>query len=185
MRAAPFTAVFAVVRVAALLILAGCAQAPLRPPEGALEFHVLGRIAARYGNEGFTGNVDWRHAKDGDDMLIGTPLGQGVARIVREGEAVQLTASNGRQYSAPDAETLTGRVLGFRVPLEGLADWVRGQPLPDSAFQKDPSPDGRLRVLQQRDWRIEYLDYDENGRPRLMQLNYPGIQLRFVITEWK
>lgn len=177
MRAASLAAVL-------VLFLAGCAQAPLRPPEGTLEFHVLGRIAARYGAEGFTGSVDWRHARAGDDMLIGTPLGPGVARIVREGEAVQLTTANGRQYDAPDAETLTERVLGFRVPLEGLADWVQGRPSPGSASQTEPFPDGRLRVLQQRDWRVQYLEY-EGGRPKLMQLNYPGIQLRLVISEWK
>ena len=176
MRAAAFAACF--------LLLAGCAQAPLRPPEGPLEFQVLGRIAARYGNDGFTGNVDWRHAKSGDDMLISTPLGQGVARIVREGEAVQLTTANGREYRAPDAETLTERVLGFRVPLEGLADWIRGEPSPGTASQKQTLPDGRLSALQQGDWRVQYLDYD-GGRPRLMQLNYPGIQLRFAISEWK
>jgi outer membrane lipoprotein LolB len=169
---------------AAIFFLFGCAQAPLRPPEGALEFQVLGRIAAKYGNDGFTGNVDWRHAKSGDDMLISTPLGQGVARIVREGEAVQLTTADGKQYNAPDAETLTERVLGFRVPLEGLADWVRGEPSPGVPSQRLSFPDGRLRALQQREWRIAYLDYDD-GRPKLMQLNYPGIQLRFVITEWK
>jgi len=169
---------------AAILLLAGCAQAPLRPPEGALEFEVLGRIGARYGSEGFTGNVAWRHAKAGDEMMISTPLGQGVARIVREGDAVQLTTANGRQYNAPDAETLTERVLGFRVPLEGLADWVRGQPTPGEPFQKRELPDGRLQWLQQREWKIAYLDYDD-GRPKLMQLNYPGIQLRFAITEWK
>jgi outer membrane lipoprotein LolB len=171
--------------LAAFLFLLGCAQAPLKPPEGALEFHVLGRIAARYGSEGFTGNVDWRHAKAGDDMLIGTPLGQGVARIVREGEAVQLTTANSRQYTAPDAETLTERVLGFRVPLEGMADWVRGQPSTAANARVAYFPDRKAQVIEERSWRIEYLDYDENGRPRLMQLNYPGIQLRFAISEWK
>ena len=169
---------------AALLFLVGCAQAPLRPPEGPLEFQVLGRIAARYGNDGFTGNVDWRHASGGDDMLISTPLGQGVARIVREGDAVQLTTANGRQYDAPDAETLTERVLGFRVPLAGLADWIRGRPAQGSAAQRQSLPDGRLESLQQGDWKVQYLDYD-SGRPRLMQLSYPGIQLRLAITEWK
>ena len=169
---------------AALLILVGCAQAPLRPPEGPLEFQVLGRIAARYGNDGFTGNVDWRHASAGDDMLISTPLGQGVARIVRQGDAVQLTTANGRQYDAPDAETLTERVLGFRVPLAGLADWIRGRPAQGSVSGKQSLPDGRLESLQQGDWKIQYLDYD-GSRPRLMQLNYPGIQLRLAITEWK
>jgi outer membrane lipoprotein LolB len=168
----------------AVLSLVGCAQAPLRPPEGALEFQVLGRIAARYGTEGFTGNVDWRHAAAGDDMLISTPLGQGLARIVREAQAVQLTTANGRQYSAPDAETLTERVLGFRVPLEGMADWVQARPSAPRSSRVAYSPDGKPQVIEERDWRIEYLDY-ENGRPKLMQLNYPGIQLRFAVTEWK
>ena len=170
--------------VAALLVLVGCAQAPLRAPEGPLEFQVLGRIAARYGNDGFTGNVDWRHASAGDDMLISTPLGQGVARLVRQGDAVQLTTANGRQYDAPDAETLTERVLGFRVPLAGLADWIRGRPAQGSVSGQQALPDGRLESLQQGDWKIKYLDYD-GPRPRLMQLNYPGIQLRLAITEWK
>jgi outer membrane lipoprotein LolB len=159
----------AVLAAATLVVLAGCAQAPLKPPEGPLEFNVLGRIAVRYGNDGFTGNVDWRHARTGDDMLISTPLGQGVARIVREGEAVQLTTANGRQYSAPDAETLTERVLGFRVPLEGLAEWVQGR---------------KREAIEERGWRVQYLEWD-GERPKLMQLNYPGIQLRFVITEWR
>jgi outer membrane lipoprotein LolB len=177
MRAASLAAVLVV-------FLAGCAQAPLRPPAGALEFHLLGRIAARYGADGFTGSVDWRHARAGDDMLIGTPLGQGVARIVREGEAVQLTTANGRQYDAPDAETLTERVLGFRVPLLGLADWVQGRPSLESDARISRSSDGKIEALEERDWRVQYLEY-EGGRPKLMQLNYPGIRLRFVISEWK
>src|SRR5689334_14983859 len=149
----------AVLATAALVVLAGCAQSPLKPPEGPLEFEVLGRIAARYGNDGFTGNVDWRHAKAGDDMLISTPLGQGVARIVREGDAVQLTTADGKQYNAPDAETLTERVLGFRVPLEGLAEWVQGR---------------QREGIEDRGWRVQYLEWD-GERPKLMQLNYPGI----------
>ena len=178
-RAAAFAATVALAALAA-----GCAQAPLEPPGGALEFQVLGRLAARYNNDGFTGNVDWRHARTGDDMLISTPLGQGVARIVRQGDATQITTANGRQYRAPDAETLTEQALGFRLPLAGLADWVRGEPAPGIPSQATRFPDGRIQVLSQNDWRIEYLAY-EAGRPKLMQLNYPGVQLRFVISEWK
>ena len=168
---------------AAIVFVAGCAQAPLQPPQGPLEFHLLGRIAARYNGDGFTGNVAWRHARSGDDMLISTPLGQGVARIVRQGEAVQLTTANGREYHAPDAETLTEQGLGFRLPLEGMADWVRGEPSPGPRTVSN-SPDGALRVLEQNGWRIEYLSY-EGGRPKLMQMEYPGVQLRFVVTDWK
>jgi outer membrane lipoprotein LolB len=169
--------------LAAALLAAACTHAELRPP-AAVDFELLGRIAARSGADAFTGNVLWRHAGAGDEMLISTPLGQGVARIVREGDAVQLTTAEGKEYHAPDSESLTERTLGFRLPLEGLADWVRGQPSADSPARVDKGPDGKLRSLEQRGWKIDYLQY-EGERPSLMRLTYQGIELRFALTEWK
>ena len=72
---------------AAALLAAACAHVELKPP-AEVEFDLLGRIAARYAKDAFTGNVQWRHAASGDEMLITTPMGQGVARIVRQGDAV-------------------------------------------------------------------------------------------------
>ena len=152
-----------------LFLLWGCAQVELRPPASA-QFDLLGRIAARAGNEGFTGNVNWRHAANGDEMLITTPLGQGVARIVRQGDAVQLTTAEGKEFRAADSEELTERVLGFRLPIEGLADWVQGNPAP---------------ALEQRGWKVEYLSRDEQNRPRLMRMTYQGVEVRFAVTEWR
>jgi outer membrane lipoprotein LolB len=160
-------------RAAALalaLLVGACAQAPLRAPQGALDFDLAGRIAVRYGKDGFTGNLGWRHARAGDEVMISTPLGQGVARLVREGDAVQLVTAEGREFRAADAETLTERVLGFRLPLEGLSDWVQGRPSPE---------------LEARGWRVEYLERDAFGRAKIMRLNYPGIELRLVVNEWK
>ena len=152
-----------------LLLLCACAQVELRPPQEA-EFNLLGRISARYRDDGFTGNVTWRHAATGDEMLITTPLGQGVARIVRQGDAVQLTTAEGKEFRAPDSESLTERVLGFRLPIEGLADWVQGKP---------------STTLEQRGWKVEYLQRDEQNRPRLMRMTYQGVEVRFAVTEWR
>jgi outer membrane lipoprotein LolB len=149
--------------------LAACAQVEIKPPAGPLDFELAGRIAARYGKESFTGNIAWRHAKSGDELLISTPTGQGVAQIVRQGEAVLLKTAEPREYRAVDAESLTERVLGFPVPLEGLADWVRGRPSP---------------VLESRGWKIEYQEYDEQRRPRRLRLTYQGIELRLAISQW-
>lgn len=168
-----------------LLALALCACAPveLRPPT-TVEFDLAGRIAARYAGDAFTGNLAWRHAQTGDEMILSTPLGQGVARIVREGEAVQLTTAEGKQYSAPDAESLTERTLGFRLPLEGLADWVQGRASPGLPARVDKGPDGKLRSLEQRGWKVEYQQY-ERQRPSLMRLTYQGVELRLAISQWK
>jgi outer membrane lipoprotein LolB len=167
---------------AATLLAAACAHVELKPP-AAVEFDLLGRIAARYAKDAFTGNVQWRHAASGDEMLITTPMGQGVARIVRQGDAVQLTTADGKEYRAPDAESLTERVLGFRLPLEGLADWVQGQASPGVPARTEKTPDGKLRVLEQRGWTVEYQRY-EGERPALLRLTYQGVELRLAITQW-
>lgn len=166
----------------AALALAACAT--LAPSIEQPEFDLAGRLAARYGDESFSANLAWRHAREADEMLITTALGQGVARIVREGEAVTLTTAEPREYRATDAEALTEQVLGFRVPLAGLADWVRGRPSTASPASAEYAMDGRLLSLQQRGWHIQYLEY-EGKLPSRMRLAYPGIELRLAISEWK
>ena len=156
--------------LAAAALVAGCAQVEVRPPEGPLDFDLLGRIAARYGQESFTGNVSWRHARGGDEMLISTPFGQGVARIVRDGNAVLLTTADGKEHRANDAEDLTERVLGFRVPIAGLADWVQGRSSPE---------------LESRGWKVEVQERDAQQRPARIRLTYQGIDLRLAVTQWR
>ena len=157
----------AVVLLAAFL--AACAQVEIKPPEGPLEFSLAGRIAARSGKESFTGNIAWRHAPNGDELLISTPTGQGVAQIVRQGDAVLLRTSEPREYRAADSEELTERVLGFRLPIAGLAEWVQGRPAPE---------------LESRGWRIEYQDHDAQRRPTRLRLTNAGAEVRLAIHQW-
>jgi len=172
------------------LLLAACAQLQTAVPEKVV-FELNARLAASYRAESFSGNLAWRHAERHDEMLITTPFGQGVARIVREGDTVILTTAEPKEYRASDAESLTEEVLGFRLPLAGLADWVRARPSGgaslnsgDASFKAVKSPDGRLQRLEQSGWRVEYLEY-EGERPSKIRLLYPGIELRLAISAWK
>jgi len=155
--------------LAAAALVAGCAQVEIKPPQGPLDFDLTGRIAARYGSESFTGNIAWRHARGGDEMLLSTPFGQGVARIVRDGDAVQLTTADGKQYRANDAEDLTEQTLGFRVPIVGLAQWVQGRSSPE---------------LENRGWKVEVQEHDEQRRPMRLRATYRSIDLRLAVTQW-
>lgn len=149
--------------------LAACAQVEIKPPEGPLEFSLAGRIAARSGKDAFTGNISWRHAREGDEMLITTPTGQGVAQILRQGDAVLLRTSEPREYRAADSEALTERVLGFRLPIEGLALTVQGKPSP---------------ALEGRGWKVEYQEYDDQKRPTRLRLTNAGAEVRLAIHQW-
>ena len=157
-------------RLLLVLLLGACALVEVKPPAGPLEFDLNGRLAARYRDDAVSGIVSWRHAADGDEMLISTPMGQGVARIVRQGEAVAITTSEGREYSDRDGEALTERVLGFRLPIAGLADWVRGRPSP---------------ALEQRGGKVDYGERAAEGRATRLRVTNTGVEVRLVVSEWK
>lgn len=169
----------------AVMALAGCAGLEQRVPGDRVEFELAGRIAVRYRNEAASGNLAWRHAPESDEMLMTTPIGSSVARIVRTGKVVVLTTSDGQEYRAADAESLTEQTLGFRLPLVGLADWVRGRPVDAQPAVSTSDAQGRLAVLEQSGWRIEYQAFRPDGLPTRLRLEYPGIELRLAIHEWK
>lgn len=168
---------------ATALLLSACATIEFERPARDLVFELVGRIAVKYKNDAASGTVAWRHGAEADEMLLSSPFGQGVARIVRSKNIVTLTTSEGHDVSATDAEALTEQVLGFRIPLAGLADWVRGRAGPGEARRRMDAA-GRLAELEQAGWKIEYLAWEGN-LPSRLRLLYPGVELRLAISDWK
>lgn len=162
--------------------LAGCAQLPpLAPGSGtAGGFEMAGRVAVRYGQESATARVQWRHSDASDDLLITNPLGQGVARIVRDDGQVRLETSDGRTFRAPDAESLTEQVLGWRLPLQGLPDWMRARPRAGAPAEVQPGEGAKPFSLRQDGWQVEYEEYAGN-RPARMRLSHPGVEIRLAV----
>ena len=66
-----------------VLFLAGCATVTVTQPRPAVpditQFAFVGRLAVRQGDTRHHVNVDWRHDTQRDEILLTTPLGQGVA----------------------------------------------------------------------------------------------------------
>jgi outer membrane lipoprotein LolB len=163
-------------------VLAACAAVPPEalPPGG---FSLIGRVSVRYGEEAASGRLTWRHSAAGDELLISTPLGQGVAEITRRDGVYTLVAANGERYSAADPERLTRQVLGYALPLDGLPDWVQGRP--EKGVEAVTRYDGeRLAELRQRGWLIDYSAGDERP-PKRVRLTRGDLDIRLVIDEWQ
>ena len=176
-----------VLHAAAVALLAACASPRFSVPDEGAEFELTGRIAVSYRDDAGSGNIAWRHGERVDEMLLTTPFGQGIARLARAGDAITLTTQDGREFRAADAEALTEQVLGFRLPLAGLADWVRGRPASKPALeptQERRDALGRLAELEQSGWKVRYLEYTD-ALPSRLTLSYPGLELRLAISAWK
>lgn len=180
--------------VAALLALAvgGCASVPPTsriepetsfPPSWTLQ----GRIGVQSGEQSLSGQIHWQHRAATDEVLMTSPLGQGVARIVRDADGVALEIPNQPTRRAPDADTLTHEALGYALPLAGLTWWMQARPDPDHPFEATRDPNGRLTQLRQNGWVIDYLQYaaDMPARPRKLVVTREGLQIRLVTDSWQ
>lgn len=186
--------------VAALTVfLGGCAQWPgfgpavpgstLNLAAAPEAFRLEGRVSVKAGEESFSGGLAWRRTRDGEALLLNTPLGQGVAELHGDPEGVTLTDAKGKRYRAADADALVRDALGLELPLKGLAWWVVGHPRPGAAFRAVADDAGRLAALEQDDWRIEFSRYADQGKAtlpgKLVARRGDELEVRLVVDTWE
>ena len=150
-------------------------------------------MAVRYGTENLSGRISWTHesplAPARDEIGLASPLGNQLARLVRDATGVTLTDSNQQTFRAADAESLTAQRLGWRLPLTGLADWVQGRVSAGATEDVQRDAAGRISLLAQSGWRIEYSYQDDAARlPRRLIMQYvkgaEPLEIRLVIERW-
>ena len=179
--------------VVAALMLAACAGAPplapaRAPVPGDAPFAIDGRLSARRGSDAVTANFTWRHASPRDDLVVTTPLGQAVAEITGDAleQRVEMRTPDGRREDAADWATLTGRAIGFPLPIAGLAAWIQGVPHAGAPHSIELDGAGRPAVLRQDGWEIVYGYADDTGRaPNRLRLAYPDLEVRIVVDRWR
>ena len=171
-------------KAALLSLLLASASAAAGGGDGS--FALVGRVSVEFDQRIFAGSLRWEHGPEWDELMLMTPLGQGVAQLVRDHKGVALTTADQEVYRADDAETLTVQVLGWRLPLAGLAYWVTGRPAPGGggAVSEEVGP---VRQISQDGWLVEcdrFAPFDGQLRPMWVVARREGVLLRLVIDQW-
>lgn len=183
-------------RLAGLLLLAGCATAPpagLPPPTRADlgQFAMEARFALRTERpneapQSASGRLSWRHTAGGDSIFVANPLGQGIAEIHVNAGGAELRQGNGEVRRSADAAALLHSLTGYTLPLAELPAWLLGRPSSSGRLEADPA--GRPRRLVDSGWRIDY-DYDGDAADappaRLTLQRDNELELRLRIEEWR
>lgn len=158
-----------------MLLLTACAGLPsgtgvIRRPPTLAEFEFDGRIVVRQDETRHYANIAWRHGKAGDEVLLSTPLGQGVAELRRDATGARLVMADRHEYVAVDWEELSEMLFGWRLPLNDMPAWLAGHaPAAISG------------------WRVEYLDYQSvavDALPILIEARRGNVEVRLKINEW-
>lgn len=184
------------------LLLGGCSilppvaeeqqHAPRPARDSIVTFAIDGRIAIHQGERNYASGISWQHAPARDEMQLTTPLGQGIAELVRDGSGARLTLADRRKISAADLEGLAEQAFGINLPLSALPRWLVAD-IPAGAQQITRDAAGRPQQLRVDGWRIDYLHYESaqaNALPNLIELHREvagaseQIDVRLKIDEW-
>ena len=152
-----------------------------------MQWTLDGRLAVSDGDDGGSGKLEW-HAQPGlSELDFRGALGRGAWQLdIRPGHSV-LNLANGDSWEASDVAILVRQHVGWDVPVEALAWWVRGLSAPGRVSRKMLDDDGRLTLLSQHGWKVEYQRYAEFSGvalPTKLEASKGKRQVKLVMRNW-
>ena len=150
-------------------------------------FELKGRLGVQADGKGYSASLIWLHNAEQDDIRIYSPLGGQLARIQKTANGISLEDAQGQVSVGKDAESLTQTLLGWRLPLSGLADWVLGRPVTAAMASLTWDEAGHTLSLNEADWAIDYQHYQaspDTFLPHKLSLKNARVQLKLIVEKW-
>lgn len=120
---------------------------------------------------------------------LATPVGTTIARIeIEPGKAVA-TGPQLQSATGPDADALVESLLGWRLPVSGLASWIDGRPEPSRPARTQRDGD-RIITIEQDGWTIRIDEYSgATSKPRRLSMerpvsgSQPAVSVRLIVDD--
>jgi outer membrane lipoprotein LolB len=170
-------------------LLAACATAPETTPDRVYTGRFSAVATQGDKRESVSGRFSVEVRGDRQRVDLATPLGTTVARIEVGPEGARANGPGMQEARGPDADALAEQLLGWRLPVSGLSDWIEGRPVPSrpARVERDGS---RLVLIEQDGWTVRLAEtFAASARPRLIVLERaasplaPGVVLRLVVDD--
>jgi outer membrane lipoprotein LolB len=185
--------------VGAILLLSACAHHRVATEDGlsyterqarlaAIDaWDLRGQLVVDTGERRDGLNVSWeQHGAELRLTIRSRIPGAGGFRI--EGDASRLTIEGRGETSVlTDPERELSERMGWWLPVTSLEHWLLGRPDPDFRSRVDRAPSGALANLSQRDWRIDYEQYqliDNLLFPRVIRMTHDTLELRLTVRDF-
>lgn len=185
-----------------LVLLGGCATAPLRGPDAALlaaqaereaelsvrdHWRLTGRVAVSGEGDGGSGRIDWLQRGDVYIIELSAPVSRQSWRLSVDAAGARLEGLEQGPLLGSDAERLLHEATGWHLPLQLLRAWVRGARAQGPA-ELHFNEAGLPARLSQHGWEIDYRSWDDSASPALpvrIFAESEGRRVRLVVDRWQ
>jgi outer membrane lipoprotein LolB len=156
--------------------------------EAIADWDLSGQLVVDTGERRDRYRVSWAQRGERLSVTVGSRV-VGAASIRVEGDAGRLVIEGrGEPRVLEDPEGELSMELGWPLPVLSLEDWLLGLPDPDYSARVDRGPAGALASLRQRDWQVDYEEYQLAGDllvPRAITLTHLKLNLRLAGISWE
>jgi outer membrane lipoprotein LolB len=156
--------------------------------EAVTSWSLEGRLAVRDENDGGSGHFRWKQSDEGTRMDFHGAMGRGAWRLVADAQGAVLELSDGSSYRARTVDELVRKRLGWVIPVDALASWVKGIAAPGEEAGRELDEAGNLLRLDQRGWVIDYGRYrvfDQFSLPSKMTARQEARYVKLAVKDWK
>lgn len=171
----------------AAVAAAGCAVSPVTG-DGSM-FRVDGRLGVRHDGGAFSATFVWTQWRDRYEIEFWGPLGSGRTRLAGDADSLTIDDARGRRIAGGDAEALMRAELGWYVPMEALAWWIRGAPSPSFDWTEERrDAGGRLSAFSQLAWRVRIDRWTRTGAgpaPARLRAERGGDRITVICKAWR
>jgi outer membrane lipoprotein LolB len=143
------------------------------PTTPLVHFVADGRISLRQGERSDHLRFRWEHSPASDTVLLMSPLGQGMAQLERDAAGARLVRPRQPPVIATDLRELARQVFGTPLPLDRLADHLRGA----APVTANPVEGWQLRVTDTAPFRQRRL-------LRVLEISRDDVELKLIVDEW-
>ena len=178
-----------------LVLAGGCATfAPIEPAQQVYTGRFSASVSRDDRREALSGRFTLAASPDRITLDLASPLGNTLARVEAAAGRATLTAPQAdgtlATWQGDSADALAESVLGYPLPVSGLAHWIAGRPAPGRAASVSPQA-GPAQRIEQDGWVIGIDErFADNGAPRRLsfdrdagQRSAPAVRLRLVLDD--
>jgi len=160
--------------------------------DGRRQWSFEGRVAINNAGKGGNGKIEWQQDGQGYVVSLIAPITRQSWRLIGDthSEAGRLEGLQGGPREGEDAEALLLEATGWDIPVNALAQWVRGLPAEGVPLQdRSYSAQGQLQRVEQAGWRIEYpiwfpAEGPQPALPRRIEAQRDKASVRLIVDRW-
>ncbi len=151
------------------------------------DWSLAGRLAVSDGKDGGSGRFRWNQMESGSAMDFHGAMGRGAWRMTSDTAGARLELADGTVHDAVSIDILVRSHLGWDIPVDSLAWWVRGLAAPGGYQERRLGEDGDIQELMQDGWTVTFDRYRSFGGARLpvrLTARQADWKVKLAIRDW-